>query len=89
MKPAFALFTLLPLLLGTLPVMALDPETLRANPPKSSSSKTYSTHPGGRPRLSRKCAIYSGICPMSASAEVGTYCVCNTPSGPIHGVVIP
>jgi hypothetical protein len=26
---------------------------------------------------------------MSRTAKVGDYCVCHTPSGPIHGVVIP
>ncbi|MCU7918527.1 MAG: hypothetical protein KZQ88_07895 [Candidatus Thiodiazotropha sp. (ex Dulcina madagascariensis)] len=89
MKPILTLFTAVLLLLGILPVMALDTAAPQEKPPQHSSSKTYSTHPGGKPRLSRKCGIYSGICPMGTLMEVGAYCVCNTPSGPIHGVVIP
>ncbi|MCG7866874.1 MAG: hypothetical protein N0E37_06645 [Candidatus Thiodiazotropha taylori] len=52
-------------------------------------NKTYTTGGDSKPKLSRKCAIYSGICPMNRRSEVGAYCICNTPSGPIHGVVIP
>ncbi|MBW9256809.1 MAG: hypothetical protein K1562_04200 [Candidatus Thiodiazotropha sp. (ex. Lucinisca nassula)] len=52
-------------------------------------NKTYTAGSDSRPKLSRKCAIYSGICPMNRRSEVGAYCICNTPSGPIHGVVIP
>ena len=55
-------------------------------PPKA---KTYTTHSDSKYKLSRKCAIYSGVCPMHKRSEVGSYCICNTPSGPIHGVVIP
>jgi hypothetical protein len=51
--------------------------------------KQYGTQSAYRNQRSRKCAIYSGICPMSRAAKVGDYCVCHTPSGPIHGVVIP
>jgi hypothetical protein len=51
---------------------------------KQYSSQTTDTKP-----RSRKCGIYSGICPMSRAANVGDYCVCHTPSGPIHGVVVP
>ncbi len=56
--------------------------------PKS-TDKSYTTETQSKQKLSRKCAIYSGICPMNKRAEVGAYCICNTPSGPIHGVVIP
>ncbi|MCG7897314.1 MAG: hypothetical protein JAY99_16655 [Candidatus Thiodiazotropha lotti] len=52
-------------------------------------NKTYTAGSDNKPKLSRKCAIYSGICPMNKRSEVGAYCICNTPSGPIHGVVIP
>jgi hypothetical protein len=51
--------------------------------------KQYSSQSVYRNQRSRKCAIYSGICPMNRAANVGDYCVCHTPSGPIHGVVIP
>jgi hypothetical protein len=53
----------------------------------SSSKKTYTTEI--KPKLSRRCAIYSGVCPMHKRAEVGAYCLCQTPSGPIYGLVIP
>jgi hypothetical protein len=52
-------------------------------------AKQYSTQSEYSNRRSRKCGIYSGVCPMSRSAKVGDYCICHTPSGPIHGVVIP
>jgi hypothetical protein len=26
---------------------------------------------------------------MRRKVKVGEYCICNTPSGPIHGVVVP
>ncbi|MEW8028392.1 MAG: hypothetical protein AB2792_00455 [Candidatus Thiodiazotropha sp.] len=55
----------------------------------TSHTKQYSTQPAHKNQRSRKCAIYSGVCPMSRTAKVGDYCVCHTPSGPIHGVVIP
>jgi hypothetical protein len=42
-----------------------------------------------QPRYSVKCGIYSGICPMFKPMEVGSYCICNTPTGPIYGVVVP
>ena len=40
-------------------------------------------------RYSLKCGIYSGICPLVTPMKVGDYCICATPSGPIHGVVVP
>jgi len=44
----------------------------------------------GQPAVvSRKCAIYSGICLMNRPAEAGSYCVCHTPAGINYGVVIP
>jgi hypothetical protein len=52
-------------------------------------AKQYSTQPDYSNQRSRKCGIYSGVCPMNRRAKVGDYCVCHTPSGPIHGVVIP
>lgn len=64
-------------------------EEIQANKRAESKSKTYTTETDSKPRLSRKCGIYSGVCPMNKKVEVGAYCICNTPSGPIHGVVIP
>ena len=52
-------------------------------------TKQYSSQAANRDQRSRKCAIYSGVCPMGRTAKVGDYCICHTPSGPIHGVVIP
>jgi hypothetical protein len=52
-------------------------------------TKQYRSQPTQTMQRSRKCGIYSGICPMSRTAKVGDYCVCHTPSGPIHGVVVP
>lgn len=71
-----------------LPAAGSDPSA--SSPPvakenSSSSTKTYQTET----QYSRKCGIYSGVCMMIRPAEVGSYCVCNTPSGPIHGVVMP
>ena len=55
----------------------------------ATDTKQYSTQSAYSKQRSRKCAIYSGVCPMRRTAKVGDYCVCHTPSGPIHGVVIP
>jgi hypothetical protein len=52
-------------------------------------AKQYDSQSAQTKQRSRKCGIYSGICPMSRTAKVGDYCVCHTPSGPIHGVVVP
>jgi hypothetical protein len=52
-----------------------------------SHTRTYTTQ--SETQLSRKCGIYSGICKMHERVEVGAYCVCQTPSGPIYGVVVP
>ncbi|MCG7932822.1 MAG: hypothetical protein N0C88_06245 [Candidatus Thiodiazotropha lotti] len=78
------------LLLGCFSIaMSLQAEEKATEQTPSAQNKTYTAGSGSRPKLSRKCAIYSGICPMSKRSEVGAYCICNTPSGPIHGVVIP
>ena len=69
--------------------MSLQAEEKATEQTPSVQNKTYTAGSNGRPKLSRKCAIYSGICPMNKRSEVGAYCICNTPSGPIHGVVIP
>ncbi|MEW7989956.1 MAG: hypothetical protein AB2724_12560 [Candidatus Thiodiazotropha sp.] len=55
----------------------------------SKHTRQYSSQSSNPTRRSRKCAIYSGVCPMGSMAKVGDYCICHTPSGPIHGVVIP
>lgn len=53
------------------------------------ASQAKAAERNGVTRYSRKCGIYSGICPMVMPMKVGDYCVCATPSGPIHGVVVP
>jgi hypothetical protein len=53
------------------------------------AAQARSAERNGEPRYSRKCGIYSGICPIVTPMKVGDYCVCVTPSGPIHGVVVP
>jgi hypothetical protein len=55
----------------------------------SAPAKQTSGQPSGQTQQSRKCAIYSGICRMGRRANVGDYCICHTPSGPIHGVIVP
>ncbi|MBV2091731.1 MAG: hypothetical protein KUF72_12685 [Candidatus Thiodiazotropha sp. (ex Ctena orbiculata)] len=69
--------------------MNLQAEEKATEQTPTMQNKTYTAGSDSRPKLSRKCAIYSGICPMNKRSEVGAYCICNTPSGPIHGVVIP
>ncbi|MEJ2618897.1 MAG: hypothetical protein P8163_01275 [Candidatus Thiodiazotropha sp.] len=64
-----------------------EEKAIEKTPP--TNNKTYTAGADRTPKLSRKCAIYSGICPMSKRTEVGAYCICNTPSGSIHGIVIP
>jgi hypothetical protein len=68
------------------PVYA-DPDKPETSPATSSDTRTYTTQ--SETRFSRKCGIYSGICDMHKQVEVGAYCVCQTPSGPIYGVVVP
>jgi hypothetical protein len=69
--------------------MNLQAEEKATEQTSSTNNKTYTAGADQTPKLSRKCAIYSGVCPMRKRTEVGAYCVCNTPSGMIHGVVIP
>ena len=66
---------------------AAEPPQSQAQKASTADSSTSATQQ--QPRYSRKCGIYSGICPMYRPMEVGAYCVCNTPSGPIYGVVVP
>ncbi|MCG8016410.1 MAG: hypothetical protein JAY97_09365 [Candidatus Thiodiazotropha sp. 'RUGA'] len=78
------------LLVGSVSLaMNLQAEEKATEQAPTVQKKTYTAGGDSRPKLSRKCAIYSGICPMNRRSEVGAYCICNTPSGPIHGVVIP
>jgi hypothetical protein len=83
------------LILVTLSAMPLHAESYKEQALKKDSTTTtthtkrYSSQSADQEQRSRKCAIYSGICPMSRRAKVGDYCICHTPSGPIHGVVIP
>ncbi|MET0065663.1 MAG: hypothetical protein ABW076_04895 [Candidatus Thiodiazotropha sp.] len=77
------------LLLGSLsgsPVWA-EGEAAGSSTEPPSNTRTYTTR--SETQLSRKCGIYSGICNMYKRVEVGAYCVCQTPSGPIYGVVVP
>ncbi len=64
-----------------------DPKNTETTPATPSHTRTYTTQSDAR--FSRKCGIYSGICDMHKQVEVGAYCVCQTPSGPIYGVVVP
>ena len=79
-------------LLLLLPSLQLQAEDGSAKQQKqavtTTHTKQYSSQPANSDQRSRKCAIYSGICPMGRTAKVGDYCICHTPSGPIHGVVI-
>ncbi|MBT2970700.1 MAG: hypothetical protein KME56_14155 [Candidatus Thiodiazotropha sp. (ex Ctena orbiculata)] len=68
---------------------ATQEQTLKSPMTTSKHTKQYSSQPLNPTQRSRKCAIYSGVCPMGSMAKVGDYCICHTPSGPIHGVVIP
>lgn len=93
MKSFILLFSTICLLIANLALRAEDKGATSTNPP--GETKTYQTSsspsptPEHAPQLSRKCAIYSGICKMVRPVEVGSYCVCMTPSGEIFGVVIP
>jgi hypothetical protein len=71
-------------------LFAEDVGLQKKQPPSANThTKQYSSQPADTKQRSRKCGIYSGICPMSHTAKVGDYCICHTPSGPIHGVVVP
>jgi hypothetical protein len=91
MRSVILQITVVLLLLSSLQLSADDNAAPRQEQATTGSTETkqYSTQSAYSNQRSRKCAIYSGICPMSRIAKVGDYCVCNTPSGPIHGVVIP
>ncbi|MEW8507028.1 MAG: hypothetical protein AB2598_10000 [Candidatus Thiodiazotropha sp.] len=92
MKTAITGMTLL-LLLITVPPSHAERNTAQEQtqeaPVATTHTKQYSSQSANRVQYSRKCAIYSGVCPMGRKTKVGDYCICNTPSGPIHGVVIP
>ncbi|MCU7931192.1 MAG: hypothetical protein KZQ90_10355 [Candidatus Thiodiazotropha sp. (ex Codakia rugifera)] len=92
MKKTTRYATMLTFLFCSLPAFAVDSSSSQQQQKKSMSAaqvKTYSSDSTKQSQLSRKCGIYSGICPMGKSLEVGAYCICHTPSGPIHGVVVP
>ncbi|MES9968830.1 MAG: hypothetical protein ABW092_02275 [Candidatus Thiodiazotropha sp.] len=91
MRSAILKITLLLVMLPSLSLYAEDYNTQqqKQTATKTTQAKQYSSQATNRDQRSRKCAIYSGICPMRRSATVGDYCICHTPSGPIHGVVIP
>jgi hypothetical protein len=81
------------LLFGSLTLMADDTGAASTKPVTGSASSQSSSVSVSAPQpahqLSRKCGIFSGVCRMVRPAEVGAYCLCNTPSGAMHGVVIP
>jgi hypothetical protein len=81
------------LLFGSLSLLAQDNGTDSTKPVTGNDGSTSSSAPAPAAQpahhLSRKCGIFSGFCMMVRRAEVGAYCICNTPSGPIHGVVVP
>ncbi|MES9946726.1 MAG: hypothetical protein ABW080_17370 [Candidatus Thiodiazotropha sp.] len=91
MRSAILKIAVLLALLSSLQLYAADGNTEQQKQAATTTTHTkqYSSQPANSGQLSRKCAIYSGICPMGRRAKVGDYCICNTPSGPIHGVVIP
>ncbi|MES9850378.1 MAG: hypothetical protein ABW170_00925 [Candidatus Thiodiazotropha sp. L084R] len=89
MKRQFSIFALVIFTFSCLVSTAVISEENLSDQSLKSTNKTYTTETQSKHKLSRKCAIYSGVCPMNKRAEVGAYCICNTPSGPIHGVVIP
>jgi hypothetical protein len=71
--------------------MAAAAETSQPQAQKASTANRGRTGSAAQqhPRYSVKCGIYSGICPMFKPMEVGSYCICNTPTGQIYGVVVP
>ncbi|MES9831107.1 MAG: hypothetical protein ABW157_06825 [Candidatus Thiodiazotropha sp. LLP2] len=89
MKRQFSILTLVISTFSCLISTVVISEENLSDQPLKATAKTYTTDTQSKHKLSRKCAIYSGVCPMNKRAEVGAYCICNTPSGPIHGVVIP
>lgn len=90
MRRGIILISVLVLLSSSLQLHGQD-NSPQKKPPSTSATHTkqYGGQPADTNQRSRKCGIYSGICPMSRTAEVGDYCICHTPSGPIHGVVVP
>ncbi|MCU7871548.1 MAG: hypothetical protein AAES65_22830 [Candidatus Thiodiazotropha sp. (ex. Lucinoma kazani)] len=92
MKKITRYTAMLTCLLCSLPAFAVENSSGQQQQKESKSAaqvKTYTSHSTKKSQLSRKCGIYSGICPMGKPLEVGAYCICHTPSGPIHGVVVP
>jgi len=81
------------LLFGSLTLLADETGAASTKPATgtngSQSSSVPATAPQPAQQLSRKCGIFSGVCMMVRPAEVGAYCLCNTPSGAMHGVVVP
>ncbi len=61
-------------------------DTARQSAARTTATEGYVTE---FPASSFKCGIYSGICVMMQPGRVGDYCVCQTPSGLIHGVIVP
>ena len=90
MKSFILPLTGLCLLFGSLTLLADDTSTKSATGNNGSQSSSVPATPSQpAQQLSRKCGIFSGICMMVRPAEVGAYCLCNTPSGAMHGVVVP
>lgn len=89
MKNRFRLRLFTVLLSSCLPLMAFAGDNSPSRDPSTTGYGSPVPTTTQLPQYSNKCGIYSGVCPMANAAEVGSYCICNTPSGPIHGVVIP
>ncbi|MES9993920.1 MAG: hypothetical protein ABW098_18375 [Candidatus Thiodiazotropha sp.] len=93
MKSLITITSLL-LFLCLVPPLSAEENTVQEQTGQSSATtskhkKHYSSQSLNPTQFSRKCGIYSGVCPMNRRVKVGDYCICHTPSGPIHGVVIP
>lgn len=91
MRSAILKIVVLLVMLPSLQLYAADGNTEQQKQTATTTTHTkqYSSQAANSDQRSRKCAIYSGVCPMGRSAKVGDYCICHTPSGPMHGVVIP
>ncbi|MEJ2592788.1 MAG: hypothetical protein P8178_15590 [Candidatus Thiodiazotropha sp.] len=82
------LLTFLALAFLSMTAVAADTPSGEA-PASAATAQTKTAEQNVETRYSLKCGIYSGICPLVTPMKVGDYCVCATPSGPIHGVVVP
>ena len=80
--------TFLALAFMSMSAVAADMPSAEA-PASGAATQARTAEQNVETRYSLKCGIYSGICPLVSPMKVGDYCICATPSGPIHGVVVP